>query len=133
MAVTETVLNAFNVFSSTSVFNANKNSLQSNDINFVKHSSSETSQLYGGIITQSLGATGYIKFANGVIFQWGPFVHGTNYFPIAFPNAVFSVTAAGECQWGNADVTLIKDPTTTTFSTEKEASMTACTYMALGN
>lgn len=71
MAVTNNVLNAINVFSSTSVFNSNKSSVGANDLNFIKQTTAELATEGGGIIAQSLGTNGYVKFANGLILQWG--------------------------------------------------------------
>jgi hypothetical protein len=49
---------------------------------------------------KSLGANGYYKLPGGLIIQWGAVAIGgsssaTFVFPIAFPNAVFSVVATG--------------------------------------
>ena len=50
----------------------------------------------GGIIAESLTANGYVKFANGLIIQWGVVgwggvgFNGVT-FPIAFPDACFAV------------------------------------------
>lgn len=71
MAVSESVLNAVNLFSSTSVFNANKGSVGATDLNFIKQTTAELATEGGGIIAQSLGTNGYVKFANGLILQWG--------------------------------------------------------------
>lgn len=71
MAVANNVLNAINVFSSTSVFNSNKGSVGANDLNFIKQTTAELATEGGGIIAQSLGTNGYVKFANGLILQWG--------------------------------------------------------------
>ena len=86
MAVTNNVLNAINVFSSTSVFNSNKGSVGANDLNFIKQTTAELATEGGGIIAQSLGTNGYVKFANGLILQWG-YCNGkaSNIsFPLAF-------------------------------------------------
>lgn len=52
----------------------------------------------GGITAASLSANGYVKFANGLILQWGMVPIGassfTVYFPITFPSAVYSITNA---------------------------------------
>ena len=70
MAVSNSTLNAINVFSSTSVFNSNKSSVGANDLNFIKQTTEELATEGGGIIAQSLGTNGYVKFANGLILQW---------------------------------------------------------------
>lgn len=46
----------------------------------------------GGIIAQSLGTNGYVKFANGLILQWGICKsETTTTFPLKFSNACYSV------------------------------------------
>ena len=78
MAVSESVLNAVNLFSSTSVFNANKGSVGATDLNFIKQTTAELATEGGGIIAQSLGTNGYVKFANGLILQWGNITTAVN-------------------------------------------------------
>ena len=97
MAVTNNVLNAINVFSSTSVFNSNKSSVGANDLNFIKQTTAELATEGGGIIAQSLGTNGYVKFANGLILQWGR--NGASFrgtivynFPIAFTTEMMWVS-----------------------------------------
>lgn len=46
----------------------------------------------GGIVAQSLTGNGYVKFANGLIIQWGN-GSGTIQFPVSF-GTVFSVLAS---------------------------------------
>ena len=84
MAVSESVLNAVNLFSSTSVFNANKGSVGATDLNFIKQTTAELATEGGGIIAQSLGTNGYVKFANGLILQWGCAEGSPVAYPIAF-------------------------------------------------
>lgn len=97
MAVSESVLNAVNLFSSTSVFNANKGSVGATDLNFIKQTTAELATEGGGIIAQSLGTNGYVKFANGLILQWGVKTNSSNAenlqitYPISFTNAYSSV------------------------------------------
>ena len=85
MAVTNNVLNAINVFSSTSVFNSNKSSVGANDLNFIKQTTAELATEGGGIIAQSLGTNGYVKFANGLILQWGKGTSSAEKVTITFP------------------------------------------------
>lgn len=51
----------------------------------------------GGIVAQSLGPNGFVKFANGLILQWGEASTKTGRspvkFPLTFPNSVYAVTA----------------------------------------
>lgn len=49
----------------------------------------------GGIIAASLNTNGYVKFANGLILQWGATTTNSTSFPITFPSACFAVV----CQW----------------------------------
>ena len=91
MAVSESVLNAVNLFSSTSVFNANKGSVGATDLNFIKQTTAELATEGGGIIAQSLGTNGYVKFANGLILQWG-FQTTNRTFPISFNTQCLFVT-----------------------------------------
>lgn len=46
----------------------------------------------GGIVAQSLGQNGYVKFANGLILQWGSANKGTVVFPISFVKACYAVS-----------------------------------------
>ena len=43
----------------------------------------------GGIVAQLLEQNGYVKFANGLILQWGYSKSSTVKFPIRFPSQVF--------------------------------------------
>lgn len=70
----------------------------------------------GGIVAASLSVNGYIKFANGLIIQWGRYITNTaattvTYYPIAFPNVCLALTVAP----GNA---LSKDVTVTISSNQ---------------
>lgn len=95
MAVSTSALNALNVFSSTSVFNSNKSSVNANDLNFIKQTTQELATEGGGIIAQSLGTNGYVKFANGLILQWGYVRNGAApqsvNFPISYTASVLSI------------------------------------------
>ena len=95
MAVSESVLNAVNLFSSTSVFDANKGSVGATDLNFIKQTTAELATEGGGIIAQSLGTNGYVKFANGLILQWGynsnNAAEASTSFPISFSSVCYGV------------------------------------------
>lgn len=73
------------------------------------------------IIAQSLGTNGYVKFANGLILQWGVFNSGTNWdtyftFPIAFSVACYAVTVSDIYSGDkNEDVYIRETPSTTKF------------------
>ena len=107
MAVSESVLNAVNLFSSTSVFNANKGSVGATDLNFIKQTTAELATEGGGIIAQSLGTNGYVKFANGLILQWGKSSSSgsattTVTLPISMASAIYAVAisqAAARDTW----------------------------------
>ena len=107
MAVSESVLNAVNLFSSTSVFNANKGSVGATDLNFIKQTTAELATEGGGIIAQSLGTNGYVKFANGLILQWGKSSSSgsattTVTLPISMASAIYAVAisqAAASDTW----------------------------------
>ena len=49
----------------------------------------------GGIVAQSLTQNGYVKFANGLIIQWGSYTESGGWnshnFPVAFTNNCFAV------------------------------------------
>lgn len=64
MATTQSNLGKVHVFPSETLYNNNKTNVATNDLAFVVDNSS-------GIVAQSLGTNGYVKFANGLIIQWG--------------------------------------------------------------
>lgn len=68
----------------------------------------------GGIVAASLTENGYVKFANGLILQWGNYVENGDFashqFPIAFPNMCFSVLLS---TWSPANVKAASANTTT--------------------
>lgn len=47
----------------------------------------------GGIVAASLAQNGYVKFSNGLIFQWGINTGstGANTFPVTFPNTCLNI------------------------------------------
>ena len=47
----------------------------------------------GGIVDSSLAQNGYVKFANGLILQWGYCSSRTATFPIPFPTAALFIVA----------------------------------------
>lgn len=64
----------------------------------------------GGIVSANLAQNGYVKFANGLILQWGynqaNLIAGaiTIAFPITYPNAAFSVVGIPTAALGGADL-----------------------------
>lgn len=61
-----------------------------------------------GIIAQSLGQNGYVKFANGLILQWGtPTIRGNNKFPLSFPNRALAITSASVGGWVTVSVEIV--------------------------
>lgn len=57
----------------------------------------------GGIVAQSLGQNGFVKFANGLILQWGivPDVQKVLAFPIPFSSENYVVVASPSDKSGN--------------------------------
>ena len=52
-----------------------------------------------GVISSSINASGYVKFACGLILQWGEINYTTTVvFPIAFPNSCYSITALADAK-----------------------------------
>lgn len=136
MAVTNNVLNAINVFSSTSVFNSNKSSVGANDLNFIKQTTAELATEGGGIIAQSLGTNGYVKFANGLILQWGYgdglTTESTVYFPVAFTAKPFAIIDV-EFFISSAGRNMIIESTTTHFTTHCDLRLCGTNqYLAIG-
>lgn len=90
MATTQSNLGKVHVFPSETLYNNNKTSVAANDLAFVVDNSS-------GIVAQSLGTNGYVKFANGLIIQWGKAIANKNSptttFPIAFPSTVYRIVS----------------------------------------
>lgn len=76
----------------------------------------DTQDTNNGIVAALLEQNGYVKFANGLILQWGLASTATGrdpaQFPIAFPNAIFSVVAVS-----NYTGFAILKPTLTGFNT----------------
>ena len=58
----------------------------------------------GGIIAASLAANGYVKFANGLILQWGMATSTTVIFPISFGTVYQAYTIVNSTSTGD-DVT----------------------------
>ena len=88
-----------------------------------------------GIVAGNLAQNGWVKFANGLILQWGE-VRNTEYnnFPIAYTKFVHVFVVAGVSRMSPTDystsygVTLAGDPTLTRFfpvagDTEQENSL----------
>lgn len=89
----------------------------------------------GGIIAASLAANGYIKFANGLILQWGVISSSTETwkavtFPIAFPNNCFFAVPINNFITDNADVS--SDYPRLYGITAKNVSKTGCTIFISG-
>lgn len=74
----------------------------------------------GGIVAASLTENGYVKFANGLILQWGNYVENGDFashqFPIAFPKMCFSVLLS---TWSPANIKDVAAYTTTLFKFDK--------------
>lgn len=91
---TTTDLGNVNIFSSLASFNSNKANLKSNDLNFIKQTAAEMATVGGGIVDELLEENGYVKFANGLILQWGVVTsYGvTVNFPVAYSTQIFCLT-----------------------------------------
>lgn len=85
-----------------------------------------------GIVASSLGETGWVKFANGLIIQWSKGGYGIFNFPIAFPNEVFRIISGRNGD--GPSVTCVKSYTLSnvTFWTEGNES-SSVHYIAIGN
>lgn len=99
MATTST-LTTINVFDSEDSYNANKNNIGENDISLVGLINNLI-PVGGGIVAQLLEPNGYIKFANGLILQWGYTKQNTVTLPIAYTKYC---CVAMSTTWGYASV-----------------------------
>ena len=90
MAQSTTNLGKIHVFPSETLYNQFKDIIADNDLALLKDDGAY-------IVAALLEQNGYVKFSNGLILQWGLASTKTGRtpapFPIAFPNAVFSVVA----------------------------------------
>ena len=90
MAQSTTNLGKIHVFPSESLYNQFKDIIADNDLALLKDDGAY-------IVAALLEQNGYVKFSNGLILQWGLASTATGrapaLFPIAFPNAIFSVVA----------------------------------------
>lgn len=90
----------------------------------------------------SLAANGYVRFANGLIVQWG---FNTRFgssaqtvtYPLAFPTAVFAVVASGVRRTSGAALgqipTVNGTPNTANFSLAHADGSTGSNWIAIGN
>lgn len=98
---TTTDLGNVNIFSSLASFNSNKANLKSNDLNFIKQTAAEMATVGGGIVDELLKKNGYVKFANGLILQWGYTEKNTVTLPIAYTKYCCVATSVS---WGYTGV-----------------------------
>lgn len=109
MAQSTTNLGKIHVFPSETLYNQFKDIIADNDLALLKDDGAY-------IVAALLEQNGYVKFSNGLILQWGlASTEAGRYpapFPIAFPNAVFSVVAVS-----NYTSCAISKPTLTGFNT----------------
>ena len=87
-----------------------------------------------GIVSSSLSANGYCKFANGLLFQWGSSSANPQNFPIAFKQVyicVGSPTASGSQRKENDGIVYL---TNTQFKSEilGGRGYSACRFFAIG-
>ena len=93
----------------------------------------------GGIVASSLGETGYVKFANGLILQWGKVALGGTTitdvkFPISFTKntmrTYFSEQYTNYIQ--NSSAIKLNSPTLTQFTVIRHATTVLIEWFAIG-
>ena len=99
-------------------------------------------QAAAAIVAQNIGVSGYIKFTNGLVLQWGQFTitidsSGTATFNTPFPNACFSCVITPGGANNTNSIFYVSSVSTTGFnwtfaSTSGPASYTSY-YIAIGN
>ena len=95
------------------------------------------------VVAESLSDDGYVKFANGLIIQWGSVTvpnDTLNYaitFPLAFPNSCFQVVASPTVSTvtteDNAALGTTTPTTTTFYFTNGHATSSKVRWFAIGN
>ena len=110
MAATESILNKVNVFPSLSSFNDNADAVDSNSLNLIKT---------GAVLVETYksGETGYRKWSDGYIEQWGSTssAQTTVTLPKEMTTTTYSVTIAQRSA-NDTWSTRITGRATTTFS-----------------
>ena len=86
---TTTSLSKIHIFPTEASFISNSSSIGANDLALIPDIEP----------TEVLAQNGYIKLPSGLIIQWGAYgeagsLETANYFPIAFPNACFGISAS---------------------------------------
>jgi hypothetical protein len=88
-----------------------------------------------GIVAASLTENGYVKFANGLILQWGdasgdedPGIENTTTFPIAFPSTCFTVVLT---PWGRLASSVVFNKSKTSFTWSVRGGRAL--WVAIGN
>lgn len=89
----------------------------------------------GGIVESSLNNPGYIKFANGLLMQFGT-GSGWVTFPKAFPNKCIAVATSSQHNAGWNEDTVVNSISATGFCSHLARYGTgytvACNYIAIG-
>lgn len=89
------IANIIKALFGTSALGSSSKPVYYNGSNFVACAASLGAANNGGIIAASLNTNGYVKFANGLILQWGEASGSTaspkTTFPIAFSSAVYRI------------------------------------------
>ena len=88
----------------------------------------------GGIVAQLLEQNGYVKFANGLILQWGYSKSCTVKFPLRFPSQVFFCGIVLDTSYGYAfgpDQLSPKDLNTSGFTKYRD-DFPECWWNAVG-
>lgn len=131
---TTTDLGNVNIFSSLASFNSNKANLKSNDLNFIKQTAAEMATVGGGIVDELLEENGYVKFANGLILQWGTNQPSPITFPISFVSKCLTVVpqlqASGDGSNMSKNRVCVTDLTASGFALEHPQS--TYNYIAIG-
>ena len=78
------IANIITALFGTSALGSSSKPVYYNGSNFVACAASVGAANNGGIVAASLNTNGYVKFANGLILQWGTYSNNAANFPISF-------------------------------------------------
>lgn len=85
------------------------------------------------IVAKSLGANGYIKYANGLIMQWGQTNNASRWnFPITFPTAVIGVYAGINYTGEQSGYNAVKTLTTSYLEPSLQSPVVTTYWLVLG-
>ena len=99
----------------------------------------------GGIVAQSLGQNGYVKFANGLILQWGALKSGNYYytaithvFPVSFQTVNYSLVCtfngdnSQEASYRTPNIS-VKQQSSFVLRCHSNSTISGGCYIAIGN